>query len=136
MPAVLAIAAHLRVSSAMKLPKSCGEPERGLRADLGETVVHLLRFQAVIDRGVELGDDIRRRAGRHDDAGPERRDVIGDAALRHGRHVRQLRMALCAGDSERLDLLLAISASRIEMSGNVICTCSLSTAVTISAPLL
>ena len=29
-----------------------------------------------------------------------------------------------------------ISARRIEMSGNVICTCSLNTAVTISAPLL
>ena len=29
MPAVCAIAVHLRVSSAMKLPKSCGEPGAG-----------------------------------------------------------------------------------------------------------
>jgi hypothetical protein len=120
----------------MNFPKSCGEPGRRLRAGLAEAVLHQLRFQTVVDRGVELVDDVRRRAGRNDDAGPERGDVIRMplSAMVGTSGSCGCRAALVTASA--LTFFSWISGSRIEISGNVICTWLLNTAVTISAPLL
>src|SRR6185436_2255029 len=49
-----------------------------LGADLGEVLPNRWRCETVVDRGVEPGDDLRRRAGWRHDTRPKRHDVIGD----------------------------------------------------------
>ena len=76
-----------------------------LRAFLGEA----LADRRVLERGnrrlVQLVDDLRRRAGRRDEAVPCGGFVIRPAVLGDGRHVRHGRHALLAGDRERAHLL-------------------------------
>ena len=54
------------------------------------------RLQVLVDRGVELADDIGRRAGGRQHAGPEIERELAEPDLGHGRHVGQagLRAAL------------------------------------------
>ena len=61
-------------------------------------------FKAFAERGVELVDDIGRRAGRRHHAEPERRVQLRIAHLRRGRHVRQFRAPFVGDDRERADL--------------------------------
>lgn len=69
-------------------------PDIGQRADAG-------------DLGVQLADDVVRRAGRDRKAEPGIDDKVRHAGFRRGRHVRKLRRARAAGDHEALDLAVA-----------------------------
>src|SRR5262249_43953993 len=70
-------------------------------AELGQRRLALRRLEAVVDRRVEPGDDLGRRAGGRRDPGPRVDGEIGKAAFHQRRHVGQLRPALTARDRER-----------------------------------
>src|SRR5262249_41434695 len=72
-----------------------------LIAELGERGSEFRRFQTRVDLDIELVDHVARRVRRRQQPGPTRRDEAGEAALGHGRQVRQLRDALGASRGER-----------------------------------
>ena len=81
---------------------ACRRLSRRADLDLGAELRRAARaspavVQAFAERGVELVDDIGRRAGRRHHAEPERRVQFRIAHLRRGRHVRQFRAALARG---------------------------------------
>ena len=94
--AAFATAVHRASSSASILPNSAGVPILISAPSVCQPRARLRWAEAVAERGVELGDDVRRRAGRRHDAEPERREQLRIASLRRGRHVRQFGKALAS----------------------------------------
>src|SRR5262249_27179861 len=81
-----------------------GRAAQWLVAEFTERGSELRRFQALVDLDIELVDHVARRVGRRQQPGPTRRDEAGEAALGHGRQVRQFRDALAAGGGRRAKL--------------------------------
>src|SRR5262249_49734623 len=63
--------------------------------------LHFRGLRACVDVDIGLVDHVARRVRRRQQPGPTRRDEAGEAALGHGRQVRQLRDALGASRGER-----------------------------------
>src|SRR5690606_12766372 len=76
----------------------------GGQAQLGQLVASFGACQRFLHNILQLGDDLRRRAGGQEETVPLGDVEIGDARLGDGRHVRQLGHAPGRGDGQRLEL--------------------------------
>src|SRR5437773_11342538 len=71
-----------------------------LASELSEARLHLGIGERPVRLGIDLLDDLCRRAPGHADAEP-RGGLVARNGLCDGRHARQGRLALCGGDRER-----------------------------------
>ena len=93
-------------SLSMRAPNSAGVLATGAEAERLELLLHVGQHDQLPDLGIELVDDLLRRAGRQHDAGERIAFVARDAGFRGGRGVGQGGEPACAEHRERAQLAL------------------------------